>query len=81
MVSEVKFLTPDEVLAKREADPQLLLLDVRTEEEWEAHHACWRHPNGESVHARGTCRPTGKPADIVVTVTLLALDQKAADAP
>ncbi len=34
----VKLLSTDEVAAMREADPLLLLLDVRTEPEWEAHH-------------------------------------------
>jgi rhodanese-related sulfurtransferase len=34
----VKVVSVDEVLAKREADPQLLLLDVRSEPEWEIHH-------------------------------------------
>jgi rhodanese-related sulfurtransferase len=38
MAIEVKFLSTEEVLAKREADPMLLILDVRTEPEWEAHH-------------------------------------------
>lgn len=38
MANEILFLTVDEVQTKREADPDLLLLDVRTEEEWEMHH-------------------------------------------
>ena len=38
MAKEIGFLSVDEVLAKCEADPGLLLLDVRTEEEWEMHH-------------------------------------------
>ena len=38
MAAEIAYLSVDEVLAKREADPQLLILDVRTDNEWEAHH-------------------------------------------
>lgn len=34
----VVMLTPDEVLAKRNQQPAPLLLDVRSEEEWESHH-------------------------------------------
>jgi hypothetical protein len=34
----VKMLTPDEVAVRLEASSEILLLDVRTEEEWEAHH-------------------------------------------
>jgi rhodanese-related sulfurtransferase len=33
-----KVLSAEEVLARQQADPDLLLLDVRTPEEWEAHH-------------------------------------------
>ena len=38
MANDVKFLSTEEVQAKREDDPKLLLLDVRTDAEWEAHH-------------------------------------------
>ena len=38
MDNKVKILSTDEVQVMREEDPQLLLLDVRTELEWEAHH-------------------------------------------
>jgi rhodanese-related sulfurtransferase len=38
MAKEIGFVSVEEVMAKREADPELLLLDVRTEEEWEMHH-------------------------------------------
>lgn len=38
MTAGFKVLTVDAVQAMREADPGLLLLDVRTEPEWEAHH-------------------------------------------
>ena len=38
MADAVSYLTVDEVLVKREMDPLLLILDVRTEPEWEAHH-------------------------------------------
>ena len=38
MANEVKFLSTEDVLAKRTADPGLFILDVRTEPEWEAHH-------------------------------------------
>ena len=38
MPTNVKYLTVDEVQAMRDIDPQLLVLDVRTDEEWVAHH-------------------------------------------
>jgi rhodanese-related sulfurtransferase len=31
-------LSPDEVAARREAEPGLLILDVRNEDEWAVHH-------------------------------------------
>lgn len=34
----VQMLTPNEVANRVGASPELLILDVRTEEEWEAHH-------------------------------------------
>jgi rhodanese-related sulfurtransferase len=38
MAAEVKVVTVDDVLARHGTDPGLLLLDIRTEEEWETHH-------------------------------------------
>ena len=38
MAAEIERLRVDEVLEKRTTDPALLLLDVRTQPEWEAHH-------------------------------------------
>ena len=38
MTAEVKRLTVQEVIERRQANPNLLLLDVRTEEEWEERH-------------------------------------------
>jgi rhodanese-related sulfurtransferase len=36
--TKLKMWTPQEVQARREAEPELLLLDVRTEGEWNAYH-------------------------------------------
>ena len=36
--SPLKMWTPQEVQARHEAEPDLLLLDVRTEPEWNAYH-------------------------------------------
>lgn len=38
MATEIKLLTVEQVLERWQADPNILLLDVRTEEEWEMHH-------------------------------------------
>jgi rhodanese-related sulfurtransferase len=38
MAAEIKYLSVDEVVSKRTADPTLLVLDVRMEPEWEAYH-------------------------------------------
>ena len=38
MSSSVKVLTVDQVVERCENNPELLLLDVRSEEEWEDHH-------------------------------------------
>ena len=35
---KLKMWTPQEILARRETEPDLLLLDVRTEPEWNAYH-------------------------------------------
>jgi rhodanese-related sulfurtransferase len=63
MANEVKFLSTEEVLGKREADPMLLILDVRTEPEWEAHHipgATWipMHTLLERLHELDQKRET-----------------------
>lgn len=36
--AEFKIVTPEEVLARQQANPEVLLLDVRMPEEWESHH-------------------------------------------
>ena len=36
--TKLKMWTPQEVQARREAEPDLLILDVRTEGEWAAYH-------------------------------------------
>jgi rhodanese-related sulfurtransferase len=36
--TKLKMWTPQEVQARREAEPDLLILDVRTEGEWNAYH-------------------------------------------
>lgn len=36
--SPLKMWTPQEIQTRRESEPDLLLLDVRTEPEWDAHH-------------------------------------------
>ncbi|MCW3096449.1 MAG: Rhodanese-related sulfurtransferase [Chthonomonadaceae bacterium] len=36
--TKLRMWTPQEVQARREAEPDLLLLDVRTEGEWNAYH-------------------------------------------
>jgi|GEM_PF-982880 len=36
--TKLKMWTPQEIQARREAEPELLLLDVRTEPEWEEYH-------------------------------------------
>lgn len=38
MANDFKLISVQEVLDKQASDPNLLLLDVRTEEEWEMHH-------------------------------------------
>ncbi len=38
MTAEVKRLSVKEVIERRQANPDLLLLDVRTDEEWEERH-------------------------------------------
>jgi rhodanese-related sulfurtransferase len=38
MAGEIKLLSTAEVLERWQQDPSILLLDVRTEEEWEMHH-------------------------------------------
>lgn len=38
MQNEVNYLTTEDVARMREEDATLLILDVRTEPEWEAHH-------------------------------------------
>lgn len=36
--NSVNMLTPEEVAIRRESEPDLLILDVRNEDEWEEHH-------------------------------------------
>lgn len=36
--AQLKMWTPQEVQARRQEEPELLLLDVRTEAEWNAYH-------------------------------------------
>jgi rhodanese-related sulfurtransferase len=38
MAANIKYQSVDEVLMKRNADPSVLVLDVRTQQEWEMHH-------------------------------------------